>query len=103
MATRSRVRIEMHKRLSEDSIKQILKAGGVWEEMPMGFYYDSGDEVITEKQVDIATQKVMLRILELDKTQLPHGKLDELGTTVNSDTTVSDAIDTIRNMSLIAS
>jgi hypothetical protein len=97
MASREEVRVDMNIRLSLDNFVSILKAGDAWEQMDMGFYY------LTEQQVDIATKKIMLAILEREQKTLPDAKWTELRKRINLGTGVSDAIDTITDISADAS
>ena len=96
MASRDEVRADMYVRLYNDNRTQLIKAGDAWEEPLLSFYY------ATENQVDIAMKLVMIAVLKADGTKLPNSKWAELSVSINLNTVVSEAIDTITNLSLFA-
>ena len=96
MASREEVRADMYVRLYIDNFERVFEAGAAWEAMPMSFYY------FAENQVDIATKKVMIAILEREQKTLPDAKWTELRKQVNLATVVSDAIDIITDISAFA-
>ena len=93
MASREFVAEVFRERLREDSGKQLKKAGNLWRELPLNFYYLPGPVAGTDEDgVDLAVAAVTERVAASDGTVIPDDEVNHLISVVDLKTKADDAI-----------
>lgn len=93
MATADQIKPLLQAQLSNDAHARLVAAGAAWATLPMGFYY------MDEVSVDIGVKATMLRVLAFEHATLPDSLWANLGSAINRDTKVSDALDIMADIS----
>jgi len=92
MATEAEIETLLKTQLNNDSRAQLLAAGAAWKTFPMSFYYS--DEI----SVDLGVKATMLSALALEHGRLATQFWEDLRTSTDRSTIVSDAITTINQI-----
>lgn len=93
MATPEQISPLLQAQLSNDAHARFIAAGAAWATLPLGFYY------MDEVSVDIGVKATMLRVLAFEHATLPNFLWANLSNNINRDTTVSDALDIMSDIS----
>lgn len=88
MATLDHVTDLFQERITDDSPDQMEKAGDLWPDLPLNFFYLSH----ADDTVDIVVRSIAKRVAKEDGVTLPGSVLDNLVILVNPDTLVKKAI-----------
>ena len=88
MATTERVAELFHARIAHDSPKQLEKAGEVWPDLPLNFFYITN----AADTVDIVVTSIAGQVAEEDGIQIPGTVIENLQSLVNPKTLVKEAI-----------
>ena len=88
MATPERIREVFHRRLADDSADQLEKAGEVWPDLPLNFFYITNAADV----VDIVITNIAEQIAAEDGVSIPNVVLQNLQTLVNPKTLVKEGM-----------
>lgn len=88
MATPERIREVFNRRLANDSPSQLEKAGDVWPDLPLNFFYITNAADV----VDIVVTNIAEQIAEEDGVSIPNTVLQNLQSLVNPKTLVKEAM-----------
>lgn len=93
MATPERVDELFHARIANDSPGQLEKAGEVWRDLPMNFFYLTH----AADTVDIVVTSITERLAEEDGVEVPDMVMENLQSLVNPKTLVKEAMRLVFN------
>ena len=88
MATPERVDELFHRRIENDSRDQLEKAGDVWRDLPMNFFYLTH----AADTVDIVVTSIAEQLAEEDGVSIPDMVMENLQSLVNPKTLVKEAM-----------
>lgn len=88
MATIERVTELFHARIKDDSPKQMEKAGDIWIDLPLNFFYLAH----ADDTVDIVVTSIAKRVAEEDGNDIPGTVITNLQSLVSPKTLVKEAI-----------
>jgi hypothetical protein len=88
MATPERVDELFHRRIGNDSRDQLEKAGEVWRDLPMNFFYLTH----AADTVDIVVTSIAGQLAEEDGVSIPDMVMENLQSLVNPKTLVKEAM-----------
>jgi hypothetical protein len=93
MATPERVEELFHMRIENDSPEQLEKAGEVWRDLPMNFFYLTH----AADTVDIVVTSITEQLAEEDGVEVPDMVIENLQSLVNPKTLVTEAMRLVFN------
>jgi hypothetical protein len=88
MATLERVTELMQARIKKNSPKQMKKAGDLWRDLPLNFFYLAN----AADTVDIVVTSITEKVAEEDGISIPQSVIQNLQDLVTPKTVVKDAI-----------
>jgi hypothetical protein len=88
MATMERVKELMEARIRKNSPKQMKKAGSLWPDLPMNFFYLTH----AEDTVDIVVTSITEKVAEEDGITIPKAVIRNLQNLVGPKSIVKDVI-----------
>lgn len=96
MATEAQVANVFEKKLIQDSERQMRKAGNLWKELPLSFFYFPGViPGIDEDGVDLAVVYITRVVAQGDGIQIPPNIMNALIKAINVKEKVARAINLI--------